>query len=124
MLGAFALVGLALAAVGIHGVIAYAVTRRTRELGIRMALGARRRDVLTLIVAQGMKPALLGALIGLPATLILTRLMTSFLFGLSAMDPVVYGATFLVLAAVALLACYLPALRATRVDPLAALRHE
>jgi predicted permease len=124
VLGTFALVGLALAAVGIHGVISYAVTRRTREMGIRMALGASRRDVLRLVIAQGMRPAVMGALVGLPATLALTRLMTRFLFGLSATDPVTYTGTFLLLAGVALLACYLPALRATRVNPLEALRHE
>lgn len=124
VLGAFALVGLALAAVGIYGVISYAVTRRTKELGIRMALGAHKSDVLALVIGQGMKPALLGALLGLPATFALTRLMTSFLFGLSATDPLTYAGTFVLLASVALLACYLPALRATRVDPLVALRHE
>ncbi len=124
VLGAFALLGLALAAVGIYGVISYAVSRRTRELGIRMAMGARKADVLSLVIGQGMRPAVLGALLGLPATYALTRLMQSFLFGLSATDPLTYGATATLLAAVALLACYLPALRATRVDPVVALRHE
>ncbi len=124
VLGSFALLGLALAAIGIYGVISYAVSRRTRELGIRMALGAAKGDVLKLVVGQGMRPALLGALVGLPATFALTRLMTSFLFGLSATDPLTYVVTGALLAAVALLACFLPALRATRVDPLVALRHE
>jgi len=105
-------------------VISYAVSRRTRELGIRMAMGARKGDVLWLVIGQGMRPAVLGALVGLPATFALTQLMKSFLFGLSATDPLTYGATAALLAAVALLACYLPALRATRVDPLVALREE
>jgi predicted permease len=124
VLGAFAALGLALAAVGIYGVISYAVSRRTRELGIRMAMGARKADVLRLVIRQGMRPALIGALLGLPATYALTLLMQSFLFGLSPTDPLTYSATAAVLATVALLACFVPALRATRVDPVVALRHE
>jgi len=124
VLGAFAALGLALAAVGIYGVISYAVSRRTRELGIRMAMGARKADVLRLVIRQGMRPAAIGALVGLPATYGLTRLMQSFLFGLSPTDPVTYSGTALLLAGVALLACFVPALRATRVDPVVALRHE
>ncbi|MGH9816805.1 MAG: FtsX-like permease family protein, partial [Candidatus Acidiferrales bacterium] len=124
ILGSFALLGLTLAAIGIYGVISYAVSRRTRELGIRMALGAHKSDVLRLVIRQGMRPAILGTLVGLPATYALTRLMKSFLFGFSATDPLTYSATAALLMTVAALACYLPALRATRVDPLTALRHE
>ncbi len=124
ILGSFALLGLTLAAIGIYGVISYAVSRRTRELGIRMALGAHKSDVLRLVIRQGMRPAILGALIGLPATYALTRLMKTFLFGFSATDPLTYSATAALLMVVAILACYLPARRATRVDPLTALRHE
>ncbi|HVR29802.1 MAG TPA: ABC transporter permease, partial [Thermoanaerobaculia bacterium] len=94
VLGAFALLGLALAAVGIYGVIAHAVTLRTKELGIRMALGAHRREVLALVLVKGMKPALAGALVGLPLALLATRLMRRFLYGLSPADPATYAATF------------------------------
>ncbi len=124
VLGSFALVGLVLAGIGIFGVISYSVSSRTRELGIRMALGAHKNDVLKLVIGQGMKPALIGALAGLPAAYVMTRLMKSFLFGLSATDPLTYAVTVAVLTGVALLACYLPARRATRVDPLVALRYE
>jgi putative ABC transport system permease protein len=124
LLGAFALLGLVLAAVGIYGLISYAVSRRTQELGVRMALGARKRDVLRLVIGQGMRPALLGVLLGWPAAFALTRLMKSMLFGVSATDPLTYIAVAALLTAVALLACYLPARRATQVDPITALRHE
>ncbi len=124
VLGSFALLGLALAAVGIYGVVAYAVSRRTHEVGVRMAMGARKRDVLRLVVAQGMRPVLLGALLGVPATVALGGLLQSFLFGMSAADPVTYGGTALLLGAAALLACVIPAARAARVDPVVALRHE
>jgi predicted permease len=124
VLGTFALLGLVLAAIGIYGVISYAVSRRTQELGLRMAMGARKGDVLKLVVAQGMRPAVLGALLGLPATYALTRLMGSFLFGFSPTDPLTYSATAALLVTVALLACLMPAQRATRVDPVVALRHE
>jgi macrolide transport system ATP-binding/permease protein len=121
VLGALALL---LAAIGIYGVMAWSVAQRTREIGIRMALGARRRDVLTLILKQGMKLVLLGLVIGLPLSLAVMQVMKGMLFGLSTIDP----ATFFLVAAsltfVALLACYIPARRATKVDPMVALRYE
>jgi ABC-type antimicrobial peptide transport system permease subunit len=125
-MGATFLGGLALllAAMGIYGVMAWSVARRTREMGIRMALGAQGRDVLTLVLRHGMKLVLLGAVIGLAASLAVTRVMTSLLFGLSATDPLTFGLVTAVLTVVALFACYIPARRATKVDPLEALRYE
>jgi putative ABC transport system permease protein len=124
LLGIFAAVALLLAAVGLYGVISYSVSQRTGEIGIRMALGAQPRDVLKLIVGHGLILTHIGLALGLAGALALTRLMAGLLYGVSATDPLTFAAIALLLASVALLASYIPARRATKIDPLTALRHD
>jgi putative ABC transport system permease protein len=124
LLGIFATVALALAVVGIYGVMSYAITQRTNEIGIRVALGAQHQDVLWLILGQGLRLALIGGVLGIAASFALTRYMSHLLFGISPRDPQTFVAIPFALLAVALLACYVPARRARRVDPIIALRYE
>jgi putative ABC transport system permease protein len=124
LLGVFAALALALACVGIYGVISYLVGQRTHEIGVRVALGAQPGDVLRLIIGQGALMALLGVAIGVAAALLLTRLMASQLFGVSPHDPLTFAAVAMLLMIVSIAACYIPARRAMRVDPVVALRCE
>jgi putative ABC transport system permease protein len=124
LFGAFSMIALALAAVGIAAVVTYSVTQRTQEIGIRMAIGAGRSEILRLVVAQGMTPVAIGVAVGLLASLGLTRVLSSQLYGVGAFDPLSLGVATIVFIVVAFLACIIPAGQAARIDPMVALRSE
>jgi predicted lysophospholipase L1 biosynthesis ABC-type transport system permease subunit len=124
LLAAFSALALMLASIGIYGVISYGVAQRTQEIGIRLALGAQPRNVFAMVLGQGVRLAGLGVVLGFAAAFGVTQLMASLLFGVQPTDPITFAAVPALLMAVALLACYLPARRATRVDPMVALRYE
>jgi len=124
LFGSFAVLGLLLAAVGIASIVFYSVARRTREIGVRLALGARPADIRRLVVLESMTPVVLGLVLGLGAALLLSRLAESFLFGIAARDPFTYVVISALLLVIAVIAALLPARRASRVDPLVALRSE
>ena len=122
--GFFSLFALALACLGLYGVLSFAVVQRTREIGVRVALGAQRRSILSLVIGQGVRVALVGAAVGIAGAFATTRLVSSLLFGVTATDPITFIGVPLLLVLVAVLASWLPAMRATKVDPMKALRYE
>ena len=124
LLGSFAALAVALAAIGIYGVVSYAVAQRTREIGVRMALGARQNDVLKMVIGRGLIPAALGVVTGLAGSLAATRYLRSQLYGVTPTDPATFAAVSALFVAVTVLASYIPARRATKVDPSVALRYE
>jgi putative ABC transport system permease protein len=124
LLGGFAVLALVLAVIGLYGLLSFTVTQRQREIGVRMALGAQQFEVLNLVVGQGMRLVLTGAFIGLLGSFALTRVLASVLFKVAPTDPLTFVTVTLSLCVVALLACYIPARRATKIDPMVALRYE
>jgi putative ABC transport system permease protein len=124
LLGSFSVIALLLAAVGIYGVMAYSVSQRTQEIGVRVALGATTRNVLSMVIGQGLKLTVVGLAVGLTGSFLLSRVMASLLFEISPTDPLTFAMVGIGLAAVALLACFVPARRAAKVDPMVALRYE
>jgi putative ABC transport system permease protein len=124
LLGAFSAIALSLAAIGIYGVMAYSVAQRTQEIGVRVALGATTRNVLSMVVGEGLKMTVFGLAVGLTGAVLLTRVMASLLFEVSATDPLTFVMVGISLTVVGLLACFVPARRAAKVDPMVALRYE
>jgi putative ABC transport system permease protein len=124
LLSLFGGMSLLIAVVGVYGVLSYSVNQQTREIGIRMAMGAQSGRILRLVVSQGMRLAIVGLVLGTLIALASTRVLSSLLFGVSAHDPLIFGGVSLILATAAIMACYIPARRATKVDPIIALRDE